>query len=82
MKSQIFHFDLKREADKIFSSTVEKVQKNSESEIRVDSSDVQNQGDNDEENKSEYIYKGPAIAIETLIKNVLSLIRGKSKSES
>ena len=82
MKSQIFHFNVKREADKIFASTVEKVKRDSENGISVDSSHVQNQGDNVEENKSEYIYKSPAIALDTLIKTLLGLIKGKSKSES
>ena len=81
MKSQMFHFNVKREADKVLSSSIETFERDNASQISVDSAEVQSTVHNFQQSECDSSYQSLTMALESFIKDFLTLIRGKRKSD-
>ena len=81
MKSQMFHFNVKREADKIFASVIETFERDNMSQLSVDPTEVQNKVDTLEQTKCNSHYGSPTMALEALLKDFLNLIGWRRKSD-
>ena len=81
MKSQMFHFDVKREADKIFSSSIETFERDNKSQLSVESTESQTKVHNFERTEFDSNIRSPTLALEAILNIFLALIRGKRKSD-
>ena len=81
MKSQMFHFNLKKESDKIYGVCVEKVQQDDEKNVISDSNELQNNANLDL-NEFYSNFKGPSSVLESLLTDFIAFVRGKMKGEA
>ena len=77
MKSQMFHFNLKKEADKIYSHCLEEQKLTNGTDIKeandeIDKNDISHQ-------ESKVSYKSPISVLEDLLKSLVVLIKRKDE---
>ena len=77
MKSQMFHFNLKREADKIYSHCLEEQKVANETDFKEASDEVDKNDIVHQESKGSY--KSPISVLEDLLKSLVVLIKRKDE---
>ena len=80
MKSQMFHFDLKKESDSVFAICAAKIEQSNKNDISSNSNETNNISISWTDGNSDI--KGPRVVLDILLKNILSFVKYKTKGDA
>ena len=77
MKSQMFHFNVKREAEKIYSFCVKQHEIDNEASSNIQVGEQSHSDSVQQEKSNETSFQSPLMSLEALLNSLVLLIRGK-----